>query len=119
MKRLFQKPVRLLWLLYFLPLAFMAYSCDFHYGTMLGYAASALLFCLPLLLAPPSTLWVLLPYHLISLLISTICDGKYPQTDRWVNYCKPLTVTEQFIFQHILYLLLGILLVRLWQKKHK
>ena len=84
--------------------------CDF---------AAALLFCLPLLLAPPSTLWVLLPYHLISLLISTICDGKYPQTDRWVNYCKPLTVTEQFIFQHILYLLLGILIVRLWQKKHK
>ena len=119
MKRLLPKLIRLIWLIYFLPLAFMAYYCDFHYGTMAGYILAALLFCLPPLLAPTSTLWVLLPYHLSSLLLSTTCDWKYPQTDRWVNYCKPLTVTQQFIFQHILYLLLGILIVHLWQKKHK
>ena len=119
MKRLFQKPVRLLWLLYFLPLAFIAYYCDFHYGTMLGYAASALFFCLPPLIDRTLPVWLPLPAHLLSLILSIYCDFLHGQTDRWVNYCKPLTVTQQFIFQHILYLLLGVLVIHLRKKKHK
>lgn len=119
MKRLFQKPAHFTLLIFLLPLAFLSYYCDFHYGTVIGYAASALLLSLPWLLDRTLPAWVLLPAHSFSLLLSLYCNSLYGQTDRWVNYCKPLTVPQQFIFQHILYLLLGLLVAHLWQKKHK
>ena len=119
MKRLFQKPARFAFLFYLLPLAFAAYYCDFHYDTVLGYAAAALLFCLPWVLDRSLPAWVLLPAHLLALILSLYCNSLYGQTDRWVSYCKPLTIPQQFIFQHILYLLLAFLVARLWSRKHK
>lgn len=119
MKRLFQKPARFTLLIFLLPSAFLSYYCDFHYGIVISYMASALLLSLPWLLDRTLPAWVLLPAHSFSLLLSLYCNSLYGQTDRWVNYCKPLTVTQQFIFQHILYLLFGLFIAHLWQKKHK
>lgn len=107
MKCLFRKPARFSLIVFLLPLAFAAYYCDFKYGTMAGYAAACLLTCLPWLLDRTLPPWVLFPAHLLSLLQSLYCNSLYGQTVRWVSYCKPLTIPQQFILQHGAYMLVG------------
>ncbi len=108
MKRLFQKPARFSVLFFLLPLSFFAYFCDFHIGTVVGYAASALLLSLPWLLDRSLPRKYLLPLHLLSLLVSVFCNAQYGQTDQWHNYCKPFTPIQQMAFQHLIYLLFGL-----------
>ena len=117
MKWFFRKPVRFTMLIFLLPLAFAAYFCDFHYGAMAGYALTALLTCLPWLLDRTLPAWVLLPAHLFSLILSIYSNSLYGQTDRWVSYCKPLTVPQQMAFQHLIYLLFGFITSRIFPRR--